>query len=145
MTHDDIILGWREWVALPELGIDKIKAKIDTGARTSTLHAFAVEAFEQDQQKYVSFAIHPIQKNDKVVVECTAKVKDQRWVTDSGGHPEYRYVIETPIRIAGKDFMIEITLTNRDVMRFRMLLGRSALKHRFHINPAASYLTKKSI
>ncbi|MBU1191134.1 MAG: ATP-dependent zinc protease [Gammaproteobacteria bacterium] len=141
--HDKTTLGWREWVALPELGIAVLKAKVDTGARTSTLHAFRMETFERNGQTRVRFAIHPFQKRTDVVVECEADVVDQREVTDSGGHKELRYVIRTPVHLAGRDIPVEITLTDRDTMKFRMLLGRTSLREGFVVDPAGSYMTGK--
>jgi len=137
------LLGWREWVSLPELGIEKIKAKIDTGARTSALHAFAIIPFEENNQQKIQFDMHPMQKDTETVIRCTANVIDKRWVSDSGGHREERYVISTPVFIGDKYWPIEITLTERDTMLFRMLLGRSAIKRRFAINPALSFVTTK--
>ncbi len=133
-------LGWREWVALPELGIGRIKAKVDTGARTSTLHAFALEAFTEDGCKKVRFSLHPQQRNTSKVIECVADVIDQREVSDSGGHRERRWVIQTPVVLGEQSFPIEITLTARDNMMFRMLLGRTAIKGRYVVNPARSYV-----
>ena len=134
------VVGWREWLALPGLGIEQIKAKIDTGARTSALHAFHVDPYESNGEKRVRFGIHPKQGNTDIVVECDALVKDRRMVTDSGGHKEYRYVIQTMILIGQVEWEAEMTLTDRDSMKFRMLLGRTALNNRFLVNPAASYL-----
>lgn len=138
---DKIKLGWREWVSLPELGIPCIKAKVDTGARTSALHTFALETFQQSGKLMVSFDIHPLQQREDIVQHCTAEVIDQRWVTDSGGHREQRYVIRTPINIDDREWPIEITLTSRDSMRFRMLLGRTSMAKSFSVIPGASYLT----
>ena len=135
-----ITVGWREWLALPELGIDKIKAKVDTGARTSCIHAFRVEEFIQDEQVWVRFWVHPIQDDNDTEIQCQAKVIDQRTVTDSGGHQEQRYVIQTQLLIGGQQWPIEATLTNRDTMKFRMLLGRQAMRNRFTVNPAAAHL-----
>ncbi|HEY5621337.1 MAG TPA: ATP-dependent zinc protease, partial [Pontiella sp.] len=133
-------LGWREWCSLPELGIPAIKAKVDTGAKTSALHTFRIEPFEADGKPYVRFWVHPLQKNDLLVLECTALIKDEREVSDSGGHKEMRYIIETPMVIGDKTRLIEMSLTNRDTMRFRMLLGRRAMGEHTLVEPAASYL-----
>jgi len=141
---DLVAVGWREWVRLPALGITRIKAKIDTGARTSALHAFHVEAFDKDGENWVRFKIHPKQHRTDLEQVCEARIKDERVVSDSGGHKEERYVIETELEMAGRTWPIEITLTARDDMRFRMLLGRTAMNDRLIVNPARSYLTRKS-
>jgi len=133
------ILGWREWAALPDLGIPRIKCKVDTGARSSALHAFYLEPFvSRGKQR-----IHPLQRRTDRECTCTADVLDYRMVTDSGGHREQRYVIETTVVIGDESWPIEITLTDRDTMRFRMLLGRTAIKKKFVVNPASSYLAGK--
>ncbi len=134
------IIGWREWLVLPDLNICNIKVKVDTGARTSALHAFWVDAYEKNHQSWVKFAIHPLQYNTDVVVECDAPVKDRRMVTDSGGHKQRRYVIETMVNMGACAFAAELTLTDRDTMRFRMLLGRTAINGRFLVDSNASYL-----
>lgn len=140
-AKERLVLGWREWLALPELGITAIKAKVDTGARTSALHAFQVELYRRTGGHWVRFAIHPLQRRADQIVQCTARVIDQRLVSDSGGHRERRYVINTPVRIAERELPIEITLTDRDTMKFRMLLGRTALRNGFLVDPKRSYLT----
>ncbi|WMW24143.1 RimK/LysX family protein [Methanolobus sediminis] len=132
-------LGWREWVALPELGLPAIKAKVDTGARTSALHAFEIDRYTENSVDMVRFLLHPIQKNQDFVIECTAPLKDKRLVSDSGGHREMRFVIETLIVIGTYSYPIELTLTDRDTMRFKMLLGRTALENRAVVDPAASF------
>jgi hypothetical protein len=137
------VLGWREWVSLPELGIEQIKAKVDTGARTSALHAFRVAPFHRDGKEWVRFSMHPLQRNSEHVVECEAPVIDRREVRDSGGHSELRYVIETTIVIGEQPVTAEITLTDRENMKFRMLLGRTALKKGYRVHPGRSYLSRK--
>lgn len=137
------IVGWREWISLPDLGIKRLKAKIDTGARTSALHAFALEKFREKRKDKVRFYIHPLQRSTQKVNICVAEIIDRRWVTDSGGHGEYRFVIETRMLLGHFEQLIELTLTNRDSMTFRMLLGRSALKHHYLVNVDKSYLIGK--
>jgi len=139
-TIDKSTIGWREWLALPELNVPAIKAKIDTGARSSALHAFFVEPFSTDGCQMVRFGVHPLQKRLDVEIICVAPVKDYREVSDSGGHREMRYVIETEVLLGEASRRIEVTLTNRDNMKFRMLLGRTAMKGLLVV-PDKSYLT----
>ncbi len=134
------VIGWREWVGLPDLAIAHIKAKVDTGAKTSALHAFYVQPFERDGKSWVRFGVHPLQGTAEQVIECEAPVKDVRRVTDSGGHAEMRPVIETTLLVQGERRLIELTLTDRENMLFRMLLGRSALKRRFVVDSGKSFL-----
>jgi hypothetical protein len=142
MTHSGLqaVVGWREWLALPELGIPGIKAKIDTGARTSALHAYFVEPYREAGNDYVRFGVHPLLRRENLIRICCAPVRDRRQVADSGGHREERYVIETLIQIGELARSVEMTLTNRDSMKFRMLLGRSALQELgVVVDPSCSY------
>lgn len=141
MPQKDLMtLGWREWVSLPDLGLGSIKAKVDTGARTSTIHAFSVRTFEQGGRERVEFLVHPFQKDTDTVVACQADILDRRVVSDSGGHKEERIIIETLLNIGDRSWPIEATLTSRDTMLFRMLLGRTAIKGKAVVNPARSYV-----
>lgn len=133
------MIGWREWVGLPELGVEPIKAKIDTGARTSALHAFQLETFESADHQWVRFEIHPHQRSaaDAVVVE--APIVDERRVRSSNGEVQHRPVIRTDVEIHGRRWPIDITLTNRDEMGFRMLIGRAAIRRHFVVDPGRSF------
>ncbi|PRQ62145.1 ATP-dependent zinc protease family protein [Vibrio sp. V01_P9A10T6] len=137
---EKMIVGWRETLSLPGLGIEQINAKVDTGARTSCLHAFKVESFIKEETLWVRFWIHPVQRNNDKVTVCEAKVIDERIVRDSGGHEESRYVIQSDVSLGGQTWSIEITLTNRENMGFRMLLGRTAMHRRILVNPTKSFL-----
>jgi len=140
---EPMVIGWREWVGFPDLGIPQIKAKVDTGARTSCLHAFLVEPFERNGVAWVRFDIHPNQRSSKDVLSCAAPVLDRRLVRDSGGHEELRYVIETTVSIGDRMHAVEVTLTDRDSMKFRVLLGRTAMSGQYIVDPDSSYLRGK--
>jgi len=140
---EKLTLGWREWIVLPELGLPAIKAKVDTGARTSTLHAFELQTFSENGKQRVRFKIHPKQRDQETVVTCVADVVDERFVTDSGGHKEQRLIIITPITVGPWSWPIEMTLTARDNMMFRMLLGRTAMQGVAVVDPSRSYVTGK--
>lgn len=134
------MIGWREWVSLPQLGVDRVKAKIDTGARSSAIHAFDVELFERQGVAMVRFKVHPVQRHWQPEISAEAVLLEHRQVRSSVGHAQIRPVIETDVTINGLTWPIELTLTNRDVMGFRMLLGRQAIRHHFLVDPGASYL-----
>lgn len=136
------VVGWREWVALPDLKIKRIKAKLDTGARTSALHALNITPFTKDGASYVRFVVHPLQRQRKPSTTCVARVIDHRRITDSGGRSEERYVIRTTLMLGKTLWPVELTLTNRDQMGFRMLIGRQALRRRYVVDPARSFVTK---
>ncbi len=136
-------IGWREWVAFPDLGIAKIKAKIDTGARTSAMHAWNIREFERDGATWVSFDAHPKQRNNREILTCSAPVVDSRGIKSSSGHHEMRYVVRVNVEIAGTTSEIELTLTNRDQMGFRLLLGRTALRGRYVVDPGKSFILGK--
>lgn len=138
-----IVVGWREWVALPALGAVEIKAKLDTGARTSALHAFDIMELKIDGADWLQFSVHPFQRDDLHCTLCLARLVDRRWVTNSGGHREHRYVIETILRVGRREWPIELTLANRDQMGFRLLIGRTAMHHRLIVDPSRSYSASK--
>ncbi|MCA9660421.1 MAG: ATP-dependent zinc protease [Myxococcales bacterium] len=141
VRHESLpVIGWREWVGLPELGIPAVKAKIDTGARTSALHAVNVERFQRRGEAWVRFEVHPHQRDLENSVIAEAAVIDERTVRNSGGHAEHRPVIKTQVEIGESVVEIELTLTNRALMGFRMLLGREAVRHRFLVDPGDSFL-----
>ncbi len=133
-------IGWREWLSLPELKVKRIKAKIDTGARSSSVHAFEIEPFTRDEADWIRFSIHPLQRNDKNIVIAEAPVLDQRSVRSSSGHVTLRYVISTTVLWNQQSWPIELTLADRDSMGFRMLLGREAFRRRFLVDSARSYV-----
>ena len=141
--NDLLTLGWREWVSLPTLGLKRIKAKVDTGARTSSLHAFEVRDFEENGVHRVEFKMHPKQRDSQTEIVCVADIIDERSVRDSGGRAEDRWVIEAPVTIGPATWNIEINLTSRDNMGFRMLLGRTAFRGRAMVDPSRSYVLGK--
>lgn len=138
------IIGWREQVALPDLGILDVKAKVDTGARSSALHAFDIKIFEHDGKMMVRFKVHPYQRDTHHTIIAQTQLFDQRQVRNSGGQIQLRPVIQTPIKLGGETFPIELTLTNRDVMGFRMLLGRQAVRRRFLVDAGRSFLLSRT-
>jgi hypothetical protein len=133
------IVGWREWVALPQAGVDWVKAKIDTGARSSSIHAFDLEIFEQDDREWVRFSIHPWQRSDDEAHELTLPVLDRREVRSSNGQTEQRYAVAMDVTLAGRTITTVMTLSNRDEMGFRMLIGREALERGFLVDSSRSY------
>ena len=137
------VIGWREWLTLPALGIVAIKAKIDTGARSSSLHAFGLETYEKAGKTFVRFEVHPLQRNTRLAVSAEAEVSEFRKVRSSSGETSLRPVILTEVAMLGQRWPIELTLANRDEMGFRMLLGRQAVRGRFVVDPGRSYYAGK--
>gem|GEM_PF-181955 len=133
-------IGWREWVCLPELGVPAVKAKIDTGARSSSLHAFDVRVTHDSRGAWVYFNVHPIQRDNEIEIQCVAPLLERRSVRSSSGHSSERPVILTDVQVGDEVWPIEITLTNRDEMGFRMLLGREAVRKRYLVDAGRSYL-----
>ena len=139
----DRVIGWREVVILPQLEIDKIKAKIDTGARSSALHAFNIVEFQRNGKDFIRFQVHPVQRDRITTVTSEAELLEYRKVKNSGGGVQLRPVIMTEIKLGQSSWAIELTLTNRDVMGFRMLLGRQAVRNKFLIDPGRSFLQSR--
>jgi ribosomal protein S6--L-glutamate ligase len=135
-----LISGWREWAALPDLQVEKIKVKLDTGARTSSLHAFEIEPFVHDGEDWLQFDVHPLQDNERVRLTCRCPIVDYRWITSSSGHKQKRFIIQTTLKMGEFSSLIEISLANRDEMGFRMLIGRNALKGRVLVDSSHSFL-----
>jgi len=133
----NFVLGWEEWASLSELGLPALKVKVDTGAKTSALHAFGIEPFGENQRR-VRFGVHPVPGRDDIEVICTGSVVDRRQFTSSNGETEWRYVIGTRVKIGAREWPIEVSLTNRQAMSYRMLLGRGALGPDMVVNPALS-------
>lgn len=138
-------LGWREWLSIPELGISRIKAKVDTGARSSCLHTRGLEIYETAGAPRVRFCVHPLPKKPSLVAHCDLPLVDRRIVRDSGGHEEERPFVRVPVALGPHLWEVEFSLTSRDNMKFRMLLGRTAMKDRFLVNPSVSYLFGKPL
>ena len=139
-THSNTLTGWREWVSLPDLGVDWIKAKIDTSARTSSLHAFDIQEFERDGEAWVRFRVKPWQDSQEDAVIVESPIHDRRAVRSSSGHAQERLVVQLMIRLVDREVMAEVTLSNRDEMGFRMLIGREALRRGYVVDPARSFL-----
>lgn len=135
------VVGWREWIHLPDL-IEEgwIKAKVDTGARTSALHAWDLEHFDRDGTPWVRFSVHPNQHDDVHIVQAEARLVEEREIRSSNGEVEQRPVVETTLALGGQRYPIELTLTKRDQMGFRMLLGRTAMAQHLVVDPGVSYL-----
>lgn len=133
------IIGWREWCSLPDLGLPGVLAKVDTGAKTSSIHAFRTDVFSRDGSDWVRFAVHPLQRHRVPEILVEAPVVDDRPVTSSNGETEHRLVIATKMVLGGYAFDTEITLANRDEMGFRMLIGRQSLSKRFVVDPSLSF------
>ena len=140
---DLLVIGWREWVGLPDLGIERIKAKVDTGARSSSLHAFDVQEIEHHGERWVRFKVHPQQRSNDRVVQAAAPILDLRSVRSSSGKSTLRPVILTHVELLGVTWPVELTLANRDEMGFRMLIGRSAIQRRVIVDPGTSFRTTK--
>lgn len=139
------VLGWREWVTFPELGLPPVKAKVDTGARSSAIHAFDVERFERDGKPWVRFKVHPVQRNEELTVQSEAPLLERRFVRDTSGRRTLRPVIVTHAELLGRRWPIELTLASRDEMGFRMLLGRQAVRRRFLVDPGRSFVGGKPV
>jgi hypothetical protein len=143
-THSSTLAGWREWVQLPDVGVPWIKAKLDTGAQTSSIHAYDVTEFERDGVAWVRFRVRPWQRSlkDEVVVECP--IHDRRRVRSSSGHVDERFVVKMSIGLVDRTVTAEVTLSNRDQMGFRMLIGREALRQGFDVTSSRSFLGKRA-
>lgn len=139
-TTERTAAGWREWVGLPGCGVEWIKAKLDTGARTSAIHAFGIAEFERDGEAWVRYSIHPWQESVEDATTVESRIHDRRLVRSSSGHQSERYVVLMDISIHGRTITAEMTLTSRDQMGFRLLIGREALRRGFVVDSARSYL-----
>lgn len=139
LTPPSKTIGWREWLTLPDLGVEAVKAKIDTGARTSSLHASHIRKFERDGKTWVRFDVHPLQKNSRICVHAEAEVLEFREIRSSSGHLDRRPVVVTTVTWNGESWPVEMTLSSRDKMGFRMLLGREAIRGRFAVDAGVSW------
>lgn len=138
-----VIIGNAEWCALPELKVPAIRARIDSGAKTSSVHAINIKEFYKNKERWVKFEIHPLRKHTEVFIVCEAKVIDYRLVKSSSGEAKPRYVIQTQVKLGNQKWNIEVTLANRKSMGYQMLLGREAMMNRVLINPSEGFrLTK---
>ncbi len=137
------VLGWREWVKFPELGVLAVKAKVDTGARSSSLHAEDIEVSTLRGRRYVDFTVCPLQRTRELAVACRAALLEERWIKSSNGSRELRPVIRARLAWSGRSWEVDLTLTSRDLMGFRMLLGREAMRKRFVVDPGRSFLGGK--
>jgi ribosomal protein S6--L-glutamate ligase len=138
-TPTRLILGWQEWIALPELGLHALKAKIDTGAKTSALHTHMIEPFGTLKRPMVRFTVRPDPQRTDLEIEAAARVIDRREVMSSNGERQLRFVIETSMQMGAHTWPIEVTLTNRERMSYRMLLGRQAIRPNVLVDPDASF------
>ncbi len=137
---EKLVVGWREWAHLPDLDVERIKVKIDTGAKTSAIHAFDIKPFTYMGNPWVQFEVHPLQDNDMLSNTCTCPIIDHRWITSSTGHRQKRFIIRTRLVIGEFSSDIDISLANRDEMGFRFLLGRNAMKGHLLVDPTHSFL-----
>ena len=143
ILYDKKVIGCEEWVRLPQLNVPAIKARIDSGAKTSTLHAYNIQTYEDNGKTFVRFDVHPVQHSRRVSIRCNAELVDRRIIKSSTGDREKRYVIRTPITLGNETWDIEVTLTNRDTMGYRMLIGREAMKGRFMVDPEQHFTLGK--
>ena len=143
MKGDVSTIGWRERLALPDLGVRRIKAKVDTGARSSSLHALDIEVYRAHGRARVRFELEPDPREDRREVRCDEPLHDMRWIRSSNGSRDRRPVIRTHVALGGERWLIDLTLTSRELMGFPMLLGREAVRHRFVIDPGRSFLARK--
>lgn len=145
MKKEQKFIGWREFLSIPKLGVDSVKAKIDTGARTSSLHVSEISYYKRKEKEFAHFVIHPKQKSASPAIEAKAEVVERRKITSSNGHATLRPVILAEIVIGTEKRVIELTLVNRDMMGFRMLLGREALRGAYVVDPGRSYLQSREL